>query len=142
MCCVRRLSSEFLPWGNVHYRVCELPDYEGIKAALAAAGEYARETGQRLTTHPSEYTKLAATSDEILQKTLADLELHSEVGHQHNYLCVCCVCCLPANLCQTPQCLMQMFDLLGFPPSPYNKINIHVGRHLQKHAACISACMS
>jgi UV DNA damage endonuclease len=93
-----RLSSEFLPWGNVHYRVCELPDYEGIKAALAAAGEYARETEQRLTTHPSEYTKLAATSDEILQKTLADLELHSE-----------------------------MFDLLGFPPSPYNKINIHVG---------------
>ena len=59
--------------------MCELPDYEGIKAALAAAGEYARETGQRLTTHPSEYTKLAATSDEILQKTLADLELHSEV---------------------------------------------------------------
>jgi UV DNA damage endonuclease len=76
---VCRLSSEFFPWGNVHYRVCELPDYEAIKAALAAAGEYARETGQRLTTHPSEFTKLAATSEEIVEKTLADLELHSEV---------------------------------------------------------------
>lgn len=93
-----RLSSEFFPWGNVHYKLCELPDYEGIKAALAAAGEYARETGQRLTTHPSEFTKLAGTSEDVVAKTIADLELHSE-----------------------------LFDLLGFEPSPYNKINIHVG---------------
>lgn len=75
-----RLSSEFFPWGNVHYQLRELPDYEEIKAALAAAGEYARETGQRLTSHPSEYVKLAGQSEELVEKSLADLELHSEVG--------------------------------------------------------------
>lgn len=64
----------------MHYQLRELPDYEEIKAALAAAGAYARETGQRLTSHPSEYVKLAGQSEELVEKSLADLELHSEVG--------------------------------------------------------------
>jgi hypothetical protein len=38
------------------------------------------------------------------------------------------------NILPACQPLMQMFDLLGFPPSPYNKINIHVGKRLLQQA--------
>lgn len=96
-----RLSSEFFPWGNVHYRVCDLPDYEGIKSALAEAGKYARKNKHRLTSHPCEFVKLAGQTEDLVNKSIADLELHSE-----------------------------MFDLLGYDANVwkhYNKINIHVG---------------
>lgn len=96
-----RLSSEFFPWGNVHYKLCDLPDYEGIQKALAEAGEFARESDHRLTSHPSEFVKLAGQTEELVNKSIADLELHSE-----------------------------MFDLLGYDASVWkhwNKINIHVG---------------
>lgn len=59
VCGCRRLSSEFFPWGNVHYKLCDLPDYQAIKEALAEAGEYARAHNHRLTTHPCEFVKLA-----------------------------------------------------------------------------------
>jgi len=35
------------------YRAEELPDFPAIKDALFAAGEAARQLGQRLTFHPS-----------------------------------------------------------------------------------------
>jgi len=96
-----RLSSEFFPWGNVHYKLCDLPDYQAIKEALAEAGEYARAHNHRLTTHPCEFVKLAGQTNELVDKSIADLELHSE-----------------------------MFDLLGYDAETYkhwNKVNIHVG---------------
>lgn len=51
----------------------------------------------RLSTHPGPFNKMAG-SGATLQNTITDLEIHS-----------------------------QLFDLMGLPPSHWNKINIHVG---------------
>ena len=72
------MSSNFFPWGG-KYKLEDLPTFEGIKVALARAGEVARATGQRLTAHPSEFVKLAATRPELVDESLADLELHGQV---------------------------------------------------------------
>eukprot|EP00887_Chlorella_sp_A99_P006391 scaffold3.g6391.t1 len=70
----------------------------GAAATLAAAGELARTSGQRLTAHPPHYVQLAAKDEELQARSLRLLERESKV-----------------------------FDLMGFAPSPYNKLNIHVG---------------
>lgn len=51
----------------------------------------------RVSTHPGPFNKVAGTGA-TLQNTITDLEIHS-----------------------------QLFDLMGLPPSHWNKINIHVG---------------
>ena len=52
----------------------------------------------RLTTHPGPFNVLASPNEEVVRKAVIDLNCHS-----------------------------KMFDYMGFEPSCYNKINIHVG---------------
>ena len=92
-----RISSNIFPWAS-EYNLQQLPDYEEIAKTLAKAGQYATQVGQRLTFHPGPFNKLAAKDENIVQNTITDLEHHSEI-----------------------------FDLMGFQPSYYNKINIHIG---------------
>lgn len=51
-----------------------------IEAVLAEVGTLARLYKQRLTSHPSEFVKMAAQKDDIVWKSLFDLEVHSRVG--------------------------------------------------------------
>lgn len=92
-----RISSDLFPWGN-KVDITQLPDYTEIRAVLESAGKLARECGQRLSAHPGPFNLLASPKERVIQDTIADLELHS-----------------------------QMFDMLGLECSPYNKINIHIG---------------
>ena len=46
--------------------------------------QVARATGQRLTAHPSEFVKLAAPRPELVEESLADLELHGSVSPNPN----------------------------------------------------------
>eukprot|EP00891_Asterochloris_glomerata_P009145 jgi/Astpho2/9145/e_gw1.00135.16.1_t len=100
-CCILtcRLSSDIFPWGDSgKYKVQDLPQFDNIKVALAEAGTLARLYDMRLTSHPSEFVKMAAPRPEIVESSIRDLELHS-----------------------------MTFDLLGYEPSMWNKINIHIG---------------
>ena len=92
-----RMSSNIFPWAS-EYKLEQLPDYAEICKVLKEAGAFATEVGQRLTFHPGPFNKLAAKDERIVQNTVKDLEHHSEI-----------------------------FDLMGFTPSYYNKINIHIG---------------
>ena len=92
-----RMSSNIFPWAS-EYKLEQLPDYAEICKVLKEAGAFATEVGQRLTFHPGPFNKLAAKDERIVQNTVKDLEHHSEI-----------------------------FDLMGFDPSYYNKINIHIG---------------
>ncbi len=92
-----RLSSDLLPWSS-EYNICDLPDFEDIAFALDEAGKYAREHGHRITTHPGPFNVLGSPRPDVAEKTIKELETHSEV-----------------------------FDLMGLPATPYAKINIHVG---------------
>lgn len=92
-----RMTSKLFPWAG-HYMLEDLPDYGTICDALAAAGDLARAAGQRITNHPSCYVKLASTTESITESSIQDLEVQSKI-----------------------------FDLMGYAPSHWNKINIHVG---------------
>lgn len=90
-----RMSSDFFPWGS-EYNLEELPQFSTIKSLLRKAGDYAKENGIRITSHPGPFNVLVSPNPKVVQNTIKDLELHAKV-----------------------------FDLMGLSQSPYNKINIH-----------------
>lgn len=94
---VFRISSGIFPWGS-EYSLTSLPDYFAIASNLAQAGKLAKDTGQRITAHPDHFVKLGSAKPNVVDNSIKDLELHSEV-----------------------------FDLMGLETSPYNALNIHVG---------------
>lgn len=92
-----RVSSDLFPWMS-HYELSQLPNFDKIQQALHDVGVFASANKHRITFHPGPFNKLASPDDNVVTKTIKELNQHSEV-----------------------------FDLMGFDPSPYNKINIHVG---------------
>ena len=92
-----RLSSQIFPWMD-DYELSELKDYDEICDIMLEVGKIATDAGQRLTMHPGPYNCLASPNPKVVAKPIRELDCHSE----------------------------QM-NMLGFKPSYYNKINIHVG---------------
>ena len=94
-----RLSSQIFPWME-EYNWSDLKDYKEICNLMMEIGEIATDNGQRLTMHPGPYHCLASPNPNVVKRTIIGLNKHSE-----------------------------QFDMMGFysDPSPYNKINIHVG---------------
>ena len=90
-----RLSSEFFPWAS-EYNFNDLPQYHRIKTLLAGAGNYAKQNGLRLTSHPGPFNVLVSPREHVVENTITDLRIHGEI-----------------------------FDMLGLSRTPYNKINIH-----------------
>jgi UV DNA damage endonuclease len=91
------MSSEIFPWMS-EYNFSDLPDYNKIKTLLLGVGNMSKKYGQRLTFHPGPFNVLASPNDNVVQKTIIDLNKHS-----------------------------QIMDMMGLSTTPYNKINIHVG---------------
>ena len=92
-----RMSSDIFPWAS-EYEYSSLPDIREIRRRLKLIGEYATRNGHRLTFHPGPFCCLASPNFEVVEKTYKELNNHSRI-----------------------------FDMMGFEPSHYNKINIHVG---------------
>ena len=93
-----RIGSEIFPRWN-HYKLEDLPEIDLIADILREAGDYAREHGHRLTTHPGPSNILGSPDPVVVDNTIVSLERHS-----------------------------QMFDLLGYDnATPDNLINIHIG---------------
>ncbi len=92
-----RIGSELFPRWN-HYELHDLPDIDAITKHLRVAGDYAKQHGHRVTTHPGPFHILGSPDPVVVDNSIVSLERHSE-----------------------------MFDLMGFEPSFENKINIHVG---------------
>ena len=92
-----RMSSDVFPWMS-EYKFSDLPDYNDICYHLDVVGEYATLNNHRLTFHPGPFNVLGSPTKSVVDKTVKELNQHSE-----------------------------MMDLMGFIPSHYNKINIHVG---------------
>ena len=92
-----RLSSDIIPWAS-EYSLTDMPNFGAIHAAALRAGNFAREHGMRLTSHPGPFNKLASPKERVFQLTKTDLSVHGD-----------------------------LFDLIGLPHTPYAKLNIHVG---------------
>ena len=100
---VYRMTSCLFPWMS-EYDIFTLPDIDAIADTMSEAGEIAMSGGQRLSFHPGPFNCLASPSDEVVQKTIAELNAHS-----------------------------TQMDLMGLPESPQAKINIHVGGAYGEH---------
>mgnify|MGYP003647148707 CR=1 FL=1 len=92
-----RLSSQIFAWSD-EYKLSDLKDYDEICSMMLEIGKIATDANQRLTMHPGPYNCLASPNQKVVEKTIRELNCHSE-----------------------------QFNMLGFKPSNYNKINIHVG---------------
>lgn len=92
-----RMSSDMSPWCS-EYNLEDLPNWQTCKAKLKAAGDLARESGQRLSFHPGAFTVLAGKNPNTLKKSLHELEIHGAI-----------------------------MDAMSLPRSRYAKINIHLG---------------
>lgn len=92
-----RISSNIFPWMS-EYRFEDLPDWSKIQRVLKRIGDFVTKVNQRLEFHPSHFTVLGSPNETIVEKSIYDLEQHS-----------------------------QIFDEMGLPPSHWNPINIHIG---------------
>lgn len=108
-----RLSSQIFPWSD-EYNIKDLKDYDEISKLMLEVGKIALDGGQRLTMHPGPYNCLASPTQKVVEKTIRELNFHS-----------------------------KQFDMMGYPPSQYNKINIHVGGFYgDKEATLIRFCQN
>ena len=106
-----RLSSQIFPWME-EYNWEDLKDWDEIKRLMLECGDIATKSGQRLTMHPGPFHCLASPNPKVVKRTIIGLNKHSE-----------------------------QFDMMGFKPSNYNKINIHVGgAYGDKNAALERFC--
>jgi UV DNA damage endonuclease len=102
-----RLSSSLIPWWT-KFELNELPNYDKIRKLLEDIGNYATDEGIRLTFNPNNFIQLASKDTLYVSESVIDLERHSEI-----------------------------FDLMGFSPSVYNKININIGDTYENKANSI-----
>jgi UV DNA damage endonuclease len=91
-----RMSSDIMPWMS-EYNISDLKDFKTIKTILKDCGDLAKEYGQRITFHPGPFDVLASKNENVVTKSIVDLNKHGEI-----------------------------FDLMGLPRTPYAAINIHV----------------
>ena len=100
---VYRMTSCLFPWFS-EYDIFDLPDIDAIADVMQDAGKIAMDAGQRLSFHPGPFNCLGSHKDEVVQKTIAELNAHS-----------------------------TQMDLMGLPDSPMAKINIHIGGAYGEH---------
>ena len=91
-----RISSNMFPWMS-EYELKSLKDWPLIEKNLRLAGSLATQYGQRLETHPGPFNVLGSANNFVVKKTIRELNQASEI-----------------------------FDAMGFEPSHWNQINIHL----------------
>lgn len=92
-----RISSALLPLSDQVDRA--LWDNEDVIAELRRAGDVIRTTGMRVSTHPGQFCVLSSDSDDVIRKSIVELETHG-----------------------------WLFDSMGLDRSPQYAINIHGGK--------------
>jgi UV damage endonuclease UvdE len=77
---VFRISSDLFP----HMNNCKSPFYKEFNLQFAhdilrEVGQFARDTGQRLTFHPGQYNVVGTPHEDKFQNTIGELDWHAEV---------------------------------------------------------------
>lgn len=92
-----RMSSDMFPWSS-EYSFDNLPDIVKIKNIMTGLGNLIEQYNHRVGFHPGPFNVLASPNQDVITKTVAELNRHSEI-----------------------------MDMIGLPKTPFSKINIHVG---------------
>jgi UV DNA damage endonuclease len=88
-CCARRgigafrINSQILPiktHPDLGYAVEELPDGEAIVKAFRRCGSLAAELGVRTSFHPDQYVVLNSPREEVVERSIAEIEYQAEVA--------------------------------------------------------------
>lgn len=73
------MSSKIFPWCT-EWDFEQLPQKQEVADNLAFAGKLARAYDQRLTFHPSHFVKLGCEPGPLLDRSIKELEVHSQVS--------------------------------------------------------------
>jgi UV DNA damage endonuclease len=92
-----RMSSDMFPWFS-EYKLSDLPQFDLIQDHMNQIGQKILTHNLRVSFHPGPFNCLASPRPEVVQKTISELNKHS-----------------------------QLMDLFGFEANHNTKINIHVG---------------
>lgn len=93
---IYRMSSDSFPW-LTSYEFNDLPKINTIKKLLLDIGNYIKENNMRCGFHPSPFNVLASENKSVVQKTIDELNKHSE-----------------------------LMDLMGLDQTTFYSINIHI----------------
>jgi UV DNA damage endonuclease len=93
---VYRMSSDMFPCIGF-YKIEDLPKFDMIKSILRDCGDFAKKNSIRLSFHPSHFCVLGSEREEVVLKTIDELDKHA-----------------------------QIMDLIGLDQSTYYPINIHL----------------
>jgi len=94
-----RLSSDLTPVINhpsVDVKLQDLPNAAAIFESLSSIANAVKETGLKISAHPSEYISLTSPKEEVISNSVRDLASHAE-----------------------------LFDLIGLPQNYEAPLNIH-----------------
>lgn len=94
---VYRMSSDIFPWMS-EYKITDLPDFYEIAAIAAKVGKFVEENDMRLSFHPGQFDVLASPKEDVVEKTIWDLDQHANI-----------------------------MNLMGLPRDYRSPINIHIG---------------
>ena len=92
-----RISSAMFPLADQVDR--QLWDNPEVISQLKVAGDYIKNNGMRVTTHPGQFCVLSSDSDSVVAKSFVELNIHG-----------------------------WMFDAMGLDQTPFYAINIHGGK--------------
>lgn len=94
---VYRMSSDIFPWMS-EYHLSDLPDFYEIAKVASKVGTFVSQHGMRISFHPGQFDVLASPNEEVVSKTIWDLDQHSNI-----------------------------MNLMGLPNDYRAPINIHIG---------------
>jgi UV DNA damage endonuclease len=94
---IYRMSSDIFPWMS-EYKISDLPDFYEIAAIASKVGKYVKENDMRISFHPGQFDVLASPNENVVEKTIYDLDQHSNI-----------------------------MNLIGLPRDYSSPINIHIG---------------
>ena len=75
---VYRLSSDSFPW-MTEYEFHQLPNFKKIERLLIQIGNKVKLNNIRLSFHPGPYSVLASDNQEVVIKSIIDLERHTQI---------------------------------------------------------------
>ena len=73
-----RMSSEIFPFAT-HLDYYQHYDIEQFRDKLVKLGKYAKRCGQRLTFHPGQYNQLTSLNDNVVEKSIIDIDFHAKI---------------------------------------------------------------
>lgn len=97
-----RISSALFPLADKVDR--SLWDNEEVRAQLKIAGDFVKQEGMRVTTHPGQFCVLSSDSDRVVENAMEELAIHA-----------------------------WLFDAMGLDHTPHYAINIHGGKSDRVH---------